>query len=210
MLAIGKKLTATAALAVVFVFAIPAIGMVVSAPGFQAQAATSKTAIVYFSGTGTTKAVAKKVAKATKGTLLRIKASDPYTDADLDYDNENSRVVKEHESASTPAKSKVRPKIANLKKIKKAVKKTKTVYIGYPIWWREAPHILYTLVESVSLKGKKVIPFSTSASSGIGSSAKHLKVRAKISAKTKWRKGKSFYGPSSQKTVNKWVRKVSK
>lgn len=210
MLATSKKLLATVALTAAFALAIPAIGMAVSAPVFQAQAATSKVAVVYFSGTGTTKSVAKKVAKATKGTLMSIKASDSYTDADLDYSDDDSRVVQEHESASSPAKSKVRPKIANLKKIKKAVKKAKTVYVGYPIWWGEAPHIMYTLVEGVSLKGKKVVPFCTSVSSGTGSSATHLKTCAKISSKTRWLKGKSFYGTSSQKTVNKWVRKVAK
>lgn len=55
---------------------------------------------------------------------------------------ESSRVTREHESANTPAASSVRPKIANIKQIKKAVKKAEIVYIGYPIWWGEAPHII--------------------------------------------------------------------
>ena len=87
----------------------------------------------------------------------------------------------------------------------KAVTDADVVYIGYPIWWGEAPHIVYTLVENVSLKGKTVIPFSTSISSGLGDSAKHLKEQAVISKKTKWRKGRNFYDVPSQKTVNKWV-----
>lgn len=102
-------------------------------------------------------------------------------------------MVKEHESAASPAKSKVCPKISNIKEIKKAVKKADVVYIGYPIWRGEAPHIVYTLVENVSLKGKTVVPFSTSISSGLGNSAKHLKAKAKISTKTKWLKGRNFY-----------------
>lgn len=117
-------------------------------------------------------------------------------------------MTKEHESAGSPAKSSVRPTISNLKSIKKAVKKADVVYIGYPIWWGEAPHIVYTLVEGVSLKGKTVVPFSTSISSGLGSSAKHLKTKAKISSKTKWLKGRNFYDVPSQKTVNKWVKKL--
>lgn len=121
---------------------------------------------------------------------------------------ESSRVSREHESANTPAASSVRPKIANIKQIKKAVKKADIVYIGYPIWWGEAPHIIYSLVESTSLKGKTVVPFCTSLSSGLGKSGSHLKVKAIISKKTKWNKGKNFYGRSSQKTVNKWVRKI--
>lgn len=123
----------------------------------------------------------------------------------LDYTNSRSRVSKEHRSAKTPAKSKVRPKISNLSAIKKAVKGADVVYIGYPIWWGEAPHIVYSLVEGVSLKGKTVVPFSTSISSGLGSSGKHLKSKAKISKKTNWLKGRNFYDVPSQKTVNKWV-----
>ncbi|MFG6348380.1 MAG: hypothetical protein K1W15_06650 [Lachnospiraceae bacterium] len=71
--------------------------------------------------------------------------------------------------------------------------------------WGEAPHIVYNLVENVSLNGKTVVPFCTSISSGIGSSASNLKNNAKISSKTKWLKGRNFYDVPSQKTVNKWV-----
>ena len=162
--------------------------------------------VLYFSATGTTKGVAKRIKKATNGKMIAIKAAEPYTEADLDYGDDNSRVTKEHESAETPAKSTVRPEIANLNAIKKAVKKADVVYIGYPIWWGEAPHIVYSLVEKVSLKGKTVVPFCTSISSGLGSSGKHLKTKAKISSKTKWLKGRNFYDIPSQKTVNKWVK----
>ena len=161
--------------------------------------------ILYFSGTGTTRATAQRIKTKTKGKLLEIKASEPYTDDDLDYGNEDSRVTKEHESADSPAESTVRPEISNLNSIKKAVKKADVVYIGYPIWWGEAPHIVYNLVENVSLNGKTVVPFCTSISSGIGSSASNLKNNAKISSKTKWLKGRNFYDVPSQKTVNKWV-----
>lgn len=83
-----------------------------------------------------------------------------------------------------------------------------TIFVGYPIWWGEAPHIVYRLVENVSLKNKTVIPFCTSISSGLGSSGKHLKSRAKISPKTKWLKGRNFYDVPSQKAVDKWVKKL--
>lgn len=165
--------------------------------------------MLYFSNTGTTKGVAKRVQKNTKGTLIEIKAKIPYTEEELDWTDDNSRVVEEHESANSPAKSKVRPKISNLKAIKKAVKKADVVYIGYPIWWGEAPHIVYTLVENVNLKGKTVVPFSTSLSSGLGSSAKNLKKNAIISKKTNWMKGRNFYDIPSQKTVNKWIKKLN-
>lgn len=171
-------------------------------------AAKKKTVILYFSATGTTKSVAQKIRKATKGKLIEIEAADPYTDDDLDYSNRRSRVSREHAAAGSPAVSSIRPDIANMKQIKKAVKNADIVYIGYPIWWGEAPHIMYSLVEDVSLKGKTVVPFNTSASSGTGSSSDHLKDHAIISKKTNWKKGKSFYGTSSQKTVNKWVKTI--
>lgn len=204
----SKKLVQALSVLLVFVMAISAanVGTV------EAQAKTAKKkniVVLYFSATGTTKGAAKRIQKKTKGKLLEIKAKDPYTEEDLDYGEEDSRVVKEHESASSPAKSQVRPQISNLKSIQKAVKKADVVYIGYPIWWGEAPHIVYTLVEHVSLKGKTVVPFSTSISSGLGKSAKNLKKNAIISAKTNWMKGRNFYDIPSQKAVNKWIDKLN-
>lgn len=86
--------------------------------------------VLYFSATGTTKGAAKRIKKATNGKIISIKAADPYTEADLDYSVDGSRVTKEHESAESPAKSSVRPQISNLKSIKNAVKKADVVYIG--------------------------------------------------------------------------------
>ena len=191
----------------VITFLLAAV-LVFNVSGNVNAAKKKKTVVIYFSATGTTKSVAGKIKKATKGSLIEITASQPYTDDDLNWSDSNSRVTKEHKSASSPAKSKVRPKISNIKQIQKAVKSADIVYIGYPIWWGEAPHIVYTLVESTSLKGKTVVPFSTSLSSGMGSSGSHLKTKAIISKKTKWNKGKGFYGRSSQKTVDKWVKTI--
>lgn len=93
--------------------------------------AKKKIVVLYFSATGTTKSAAKRIKKSTGGQLIEIKAKKPYTEDDLDYGDDNSRVVKEHESAVSPAKSRVRPTIKNLKQIKKAVKNADVVYIGY-------------------------------------------------------------------------------
>lgn len=189
-------------------FVLTAVLLTASIGENVSAASGKKTVVLYFSATGTTKSVAAKIKKASKGTLIEIKAADPYTDADLNYGNSNSRVTREHESAASPAESSVRPKIANESQIKKAVKKADIVYIGYPIWWGEAPHIIYTLVENTNLKGKTVVPFCTSLSSGIGQSGTHLKEKAVISSKTKWTLGRNFYGRSTQKTVNKWVKTI--
>ena len=189
-------------------FVLTAVLLTASIGENVSAASGKKTVVLYFSATGTTKSVAAKIKKASKGTLIEIKAADPYTDADLNYGNSNSRVTREHESAASPAESSVRPKIANESQIKKAVKKADIVYIGYQIWWGEAPHIIYTLVENTNLKGKTVVPFCTSLSSGIGQSGTHLKEKAVISSKTKWTPGRNFYGRSTQKTVNKWVKTI--
>ncbi len=189
------------ALAFVMLFAL------INVNSIPAQAKDNKKIVIlYFSATGTTKAVAKKIKKNTNGKLIEIKAADAYTSADIDWTDDNSRVTKEHNSASSPAKSSVRPKIKNLSAIKKAVKKADVVYIGYPIWWGEAPHIVYNLVENISLKKKTVVPFCTSMSSGLGNSAKNLKKNAIVSKKTKWLKGRNFYDIPSQKKINKWIK----
>ncbi len=189
---------------VILMLAMVAVAFHVSAPKAEAKK-KENVVILYFSVTETTKGAAQKIKKTTKGKLLAIKAADPYTEDDVDYGKDDSRAAKEHKSANSPAESTVRPKISNLNAIKKAVNKADVVYIGYPIWWGEAPHIVYGLVENVNLKGKTVVPFCTSASSGLGSSAKNLKTKANISTKTKWLAGRNFYDVPSQKTVDKWI-----
>ena len=200
----GIAIPAVIVLALVMLFISAGAGM-----GYV-QAKTNRntkknTTVIYFSATGTTKTAAKRIGKKTKGKVIEIKAADPYTDDDLDYGDNDSRVTTEHESAASPALSSVRPEISNLKAIKKAVKNADVIYIGYPIWWGEAPHIVYTLVENINLKGKTVVPFCTSISSGIGDSGVHLEEMAKTSAKTNWLKGRNFYNAPSQKTINKWI-----
>lgn len=131
-------------------------------------------AVLYFSATGTTKATAKRIKKKIKGKLIEIKAENPYTEDDLDYSNENSRMTKEHESASTSAKSKVRPEIANLKAIKKAIKKADVVYIGYPAWWMDIPIALESFLDEYNFSDKTVIPFTTHVSSGPGDTVEKI------------------------------------
>lgn len=95
-------------------------GNTVSAKTAKAKTGKKKNVVVlYFSATGTTKGAAQRIKKATKGKMISIKAADPYTAADLDYGDDESQVTKEHESAGSPAKSSVRPKISNLKSIKR-------------------------------------------------------------------------------------------
>lgn len=112
-------------------------------------------------------------------------------------------MTQEHKSADSPAESTVRPKIANLNAIKKAVKKAAVVYIGYPIWWGQAPKIMYTFIEHYDLSGKTVIPFCTSGSSGIGTSATNL--QAADTSQAVWLAGRRFSGSSPKSDVVSWL-----
>lgn len=156
-----------------------------------------KVLVVYFSGTGTTKGAAKKVKNATGGTLYRIKAADPYTSADLNYDNDDCRANKEQRDGN------VRPKIKG--KVKN-IRKYDVIFIGYPIWWGKEPMIIRTFLESYNLKGKKIVPFCTSGGSGISGSMKGIKAAAKGA---KVVKGKDLTDASA-KSVKNWAQKKVK
>ena len=156
-----------------------------------------KVLVVYFSATGTTKSAAKKVKKATGGTLYQIKAADPYTSADLNYDNDNCRANVEQKGGT--ARPKIKGKVKNIKKYD-------VIFVGYPIWWGKEPMIIRTFLESYNLKGKKIVPFCTSGGSGISGSMKGIKASAKGA---KVVKGKDLTD-SSAKSVKKWAKKYVK
>lgn len=155
--------------------------------------AASKTLVAYFSCTGNTKSIAEAIASGTNADIYEIKAETPYTSADLNYNDNNSRSTKEMNDKSS------RPAIAG-GDINMA--SYETIYIGYPIWWGEAPRILDTFVEKYDFTGKTVIPFCTSASSGIGSSDKNLAGLAKSGT---WKSGHRFSGRESASEVMSWV-----
>lgn len=171
--------------------ALPAAN--VSAAGKQKKS-SKKVLVVYFTGTGTTKGVAKKIKKATGGKLYQIKAADPYTSADLNYSNDDCRANVEQQDG------KVRPKIKG--KVK-SIRKYDVIFVGYPIWWGKEPMIIRTFLESYNLKGKKIVPFCTSGGSGISGSMKGVKAAAKGA---KVVKGKDLTDASS-KSVAKWAKK---
>ncbi len=179
---------------VLLVFALVA-GLAVSAAGASAAAKSKKkkVLVVYFSGTGTTKGAAKKIQKATGGTLYQIKPEDPYTTADLDYNNDDCRANREQKAGD------VRPKVKG--KVKN-IRKYDVIFIGYPIWWGKEPMVLRTFLESYNLKGKKLVPFCTSGGSGISGSRKGIKAAAKGA---KVAEGKDLTD-LSYKSVEKWAK----
>ena len=156
-------------------------------------AASSKTLVIYFSATGTTKGVAEKIAAATGGDLYEITPAEPYSDADLDWHDNSSRTTKEQNDKS------VRPAIAN---DTVNLDGYDTVYIGYPIWWGEEPRIMDTFVETHSFDGKTVIPFCTSGGSGIGRSGKNLEELAKSG---NWIEGKRIDANAADSEIEEWI-----
>ena len=159
------------------------------------KAKKKKVLVAYFSATGTTRAAAKKVKKATGGTLYQIKAADPYTAADLTYDK-NCRANAEQSDEN------VRPAIKG--KVKK-MEKYDVIFLGYPIWWGKEPKIIRTFLESYNLKGKKIVTFCTSGGSGISGSMKEVKQSAKGA---KVIKGKDLTD-WPYKQVAKWTKSVN-
>lgn len=126
----------------------------------------SKTLVVYFSATGTTKNVAEKLAKITGADLLEIEPEVPYTSADLDWNVKTSRSSVEMADTTTRPAIKVPTKKAYDYDI---------IYIGFPIWWDLAPTVVNTYIDGADLNGKKVIPFATSGGSTIENSVTQLR-----------------------------------
>ena len=118
-----------------------------------------KVLVAYFSCTNTTEGIAELIAEETFGTLFEIVPEDPYTDADLNYNNSNSRATKEQNDSS------IRPAITQTVD---DMEQYNVIFLGYPIWWGQAPRIISTFLESYDFSGKNIIPFCTSHSSGIG------------------------------------------
>ena len=129
-------------------------------------AKTGDTLVAYFSATGTTRAVAEKIASAVGADLFEIQPETPYTDADLDWRDKQSRSSLEMADKSS------RPAIAS--KVK-GIEKYNTVYIGFPIWWYTAPTIINTFIEENDLGGKHIVLFATSGGSDITGACKDFR-----------------------------------
>ena len=149
--------------------------------------------VVYFSATGTTKGVAEKIAAITGADTYEIKAAQEYTDADLNWNDSDSRSTKEQNDSS------VRPEIGS---DAISLDGYSTVYIGYPIWWGEEPRIMDTFVESYNFDGITLIPFCTSGGSGIGRSGQNL---ADNAGSGTWLEGKRFGGGVSEDELRSWI-----
>lgn len=137
-----------------------------------------KKLVAYFSATGVTKAVAKRLAKAAGANLFEIKPTVPYTPADLDWTNKNSR--SSIEMSNPDSRPEIAEGLANMEDYG-------TIFIGFPIWWYVAPTIINTFLESYDFSEKTIIPFATSGGSGMGSTIEVLKP---LCPTANWKKGK--------------------
>ena len=156
-----------------------------------------KALVVYYSATGTTEAIAKKISQATGSTLYRIEPEQPYTSADLDWQDNNSRSTKEMNDRSA------RPAIKN---VKVNLDSINTVYLGYPIWWDQAPRVVNTFIESNDLSGKRIITFCTSGETSIDGSVRQLKADYPT---LDFIKGKRLNGASVNE-IEKWISSLKK
>lgn len=160
-------------------------------PGVNTNEVTSDILICYFSCTGNTAQIASYIKLATGGDLFEIVPKSPYTKEDLDYNSSNSRTENEYKD------KKSRPEISS--KVS-SWSTYKTVYIGYPIWYGEAPKIIYTFLDAYDCSGKTVIPFCTSSTSSIDDSVSAIK---KLSPNAKWQNGIRFDSSSTEEDVAK-------
>lgn len=157
-----------------------------------------KKLVAYFSASGVTEKAAERLATAVGADLFEIKPVTPYTRADLDWTNKNSRSTVECKDKN--ARPEIAEKLDNMSDYD-------VVYIGFPIWWYVAPNIINTFVESYDFAGKTLIPFATSGGSGMGKTVEVL--RPLCSDKATWKSGRVING-MSEADLKKWAENEEK
>ena len=155
-----------------------------------------KALVAYFSATGTTKGVAEHIANGLNADIYEIVPEEPYTDADLDYNDNNSRTTIEmNDPDARPA---ISGSVENMEQYD-------IVFIGFPIWWYVAPTIINTFLESYDFSGKTIVPFATSGGSGMGNTNEKL---APSCPGAILMKGKMLNGSLSQEELKAWVKSL--
>lgn len=156
----------------------------------------SKTLVAYFSASGVTARLANTLKAAVDGDLYEIKPATPYTGADLNWNNNKSRSsVEMNDKTSRPA---IAEPVADMSQYD-------TVFVGFPIWWYEAPRIVQTFLESYDLSGKTIVPFATSGGSGIGKTSDILQ---KSCPAAKMLPGKRLGSNASVSELSAWVKSL--
>ena len=154
-----------------------------------------KTLVAYFSATGTTARCANKLAALAGGEIYRIVPAQPYTEADLDWNDKQSRTsIEMNNPDCRPAMKDKKENIADYD----------VIFIGYPIWWDLAPRIINTFIEGHDLTGKTIIPFATSGSSALAASAAALQ-RSYLALD--WKEGR-LLNRADDKSIRDWLDKL--
>ena len=156
---------------------------------------TGKTLIVYYSATGNTEGVTERLAESLNADTFEIVPSDPYTDDDLDWTDDNSRVSREYNDESLRDVELENTTVPNFDTYD-------TVLIGYPIWWGIAAWPVSSFVEANDFTGKTVIPFCTSSSSGLGNSGDLLEDKAGTGT---WQEGHRFSSNPSDDDITDFI-----
>ena len=153
----------------------------------------SKTLVAYFSASGVTAAVAKKLAAAVGADLFEIQPEQLYTDDDLNWQNSRSRSSVEMNDRSC------RPAIATAVE---NMAQYDAVFVGFPVWWYREPSIIDTFMEAYDFSGKTVVPFATSGGSGLGETAANLR---KLAPGASVEEGKRFSANTSADGLKEWA-----
>lgn len=152
-----------------------------------------KILIAYFSATNNTEGIANHLDAILDADLYEIVPETPYTSDDLNYNDSSSRSSREMDNPD--ARPAISGSVENMEQYD-------VIFLGYPIWWGEAPRIINTFLESYDLSGKTIVPFCTSASSPMGSSATKLQ---DLTDGATWLEGRRFSGGASESDVQSWV-----
>lgn len=161
----------------------------------SSESENGKTLVVYFSATGNTENAANYIAEVTGADIFKLEPVEAYSDADLNYNGDDSRVVYEHDNPDARVVELVADTVENWETYD-------TVFIGYPIWWGIAAWPVDDFIKSNDFTGKTVVPFATSASSGFGESGKLLE---EMAGTGNWLEGERFSSSVSKDAVTEWI-----
>ena len=169
-----------------------------STPDEQAPAAAAepRVLVAYFSATANTEHIARHIQTVLNADLYEIVPEEPYTDDDLHYSDDNCRANREQNDPDA------RPAITGTLE---HPENYDAVFLGYPIWWGQAPKVMYTFLESYTFEDATIVPFCTSGSSGIRSSADLL---YPLAPDASWLPGQRFDGSASQEDIAAWVEEL--
>ncbi len=156
-----------------------------------------KVLVAYFSASGNTREIAKKIAQATHADLYEIKPLEPYTKADLNWMDKNARTTQEMQDHNS------RPSVAQQEL---AITNYQLIFLGFPIWWYVAPTIVNSFLEQYDFANKKIVLFATSGGSGFGETIKYLKPSVADSANIT--AGEVFNHHSSFEQIKQWTDQI--